>query len=55
MNKDIIAKILGVILLICGGFVLVEPITTGEIKDLLIPVFFIGLGLTLIFRKQIKK
>ncbi len=55
MSKDKISKILGVILLICGGFTLIEPINSGKINDLYIPIFFIVIGLYSIFKNPVGK
>lgn len=55
MINDKLAKVLGVILLICGGIVLIEPINSGKIEDLFAPVFFIGFGLVLIFKGRLGK
>lgn len=53
MSSDKLSKILGVILLICGGIVLIEPVTTGKIDDLFVPLMFIAFGIYSIFKNPV--
>lgn len=53
MKKENLIKLMGVILLVCGGIILMGAAGSGKIKDLAEAIIMIVIGAFLIFRGKI--